>query len=246
MLSKAKIKFLQSLQHKKFRQLYHRFVVDGDKTVRELLASHFQVEAIYAEPWWMNKFKTLTQNVAEVHEISSDELQKISAHEKANGVVAVAHIPSPETIFFDPNDFCLALDNISDPGNLGAIIRIADWFGIKSVLCSEGCVDAFNPKVVSSAKGSLFRTQVHYLNLPTFFAAHQPNVYGALLEGESIYNTSLERKGILLIGNEAHGIAPELHPFITHKISIPSFGSAESLNAAVATGIICSEFSRQT
>jgi TrmH family RNA methyltransferase len=246
MLTKAKIKFLQSLQHKKFRQLYHRFVVDGDKTVRELVNSHFVIETIYAEPWWLNKFKSLVNSNTEVIEVSSAALQSISTLQSANGVVAIAEISMVNAAPSTENKLCIALDNINDPGNLGTIIRIADWFSIDTILCSETCVDSYNPKVVNAAKGSLFRTNIHYLNLESFFANNQPKVFGAMLDGENIFKAELSSTGVILIGSEAHGISNELQPFISHKITIPSFGNAESLNAGVATGIICAEFLKRT
>jgi TrmH family RNA methyltransferase len=242
MLTKAKIRFLQSLQHKKFRQLYHRFIIDGDKTVRELINSDFIIETIYAEPWWLHKFKSLIKDSIEVIEVASEGLQSISTLQTANGVVAVAEIPAPQTVSANEDRLTIALDNINDPGNLGTVIRIAEWFGIDTVLCSETCVDAFNPKVVNAAKGSLFRTKIHYLNLQEYFSKSNPKVFGAMLDGENIFKSELTSSGIILVGSEAHGITTELYPFITHKISIPAFGKAESLNAGVATGIICAEF----
>jgi len=242
MLTKAKIKFLQSLQHKKFRQLYHRFIIDGDKTVRELINSDFIIETIYAEPWWLNKFNSLINVSTEVVEVGSEALQNISTLQSANGVVAVAEIPASGVVAAVEKKLCIALDNINDPGNLGTVIRIAEWFGIDTILCSETCVDAFNPKVVNAAKGSLFRTNIHYLNLQYYFSKNNSKVFGAVLDGENIFKAELSSSGIILIGSEAHGISNELYPFITHSISIPAYGKAESLNAGVATGIICAEF----
>jgi len=242
MLTKAKIKFLQSLQDKKFRQLYHRFIIDGDKTVRELINSDFVVETIYAEPWWLNKFKSLIKDSTEVVEVGSEGLQSISTLQSSNGVVAVAEIPATGAVAAIEKKLCIALDNINDPGNLGTVIRIADWFGIDTVLCSETCVDAFNPKVVNATKGSLFRTKIHYLNLEAYFTEHDFKVFGAVLDGENIFKAELSASGVILIGSEAHGISSELYPFITHRITVPAFGKAESLNAGVATGIICAEF----
>lgn len=245
MLSKAKIKFLQSLQQKKFRQLYHRFLVDGDKTVRELFASTYKVESIYAEPWWLNKYSSLINKETEVNEIDEATLYKVSSLQTPNGVIAVVQIPDNNQLHTSNHGLILALDNINDPGNLGTIIRIAEWFGIGHVLCSMNCVDVYNPKTVNAAKGSLFRTNVHYTDLSQYFNTSQQNVYGAVLDGNNIYQTDFKTPGVILIGSEAHGISKELMPFVTHPITIPAYGAAESLNAGVATGIICAEVRRK-
>ncbi len=246
MISKQQISFVRSLQQKKYRQMYGKFLVEGDKLVRELLTSPFNIQAI---------FKTTAWNVAversklEVIEVTEEELRKISTHENPNQVLAVAEIPvADDSILGNPlkAGLYLACDNLSDPGNAGTIIRTADWFGITDIFFSEGSVDIFNPKVVSAAKGSLFRVKCHYVDLKALFTNNkQLPIYGTFMDGDNLYETKLPEGAIILIGNEANEIGEELVPFITHNISIPNFGKAESLNAAVAAGIVMGEFRRR-
>ena len=245
MISKQQISFVRSLQQKKYRQMYGKFLVEGDKLVRELLTSPFNIQAIFKTSGWN---ADLQRDKIEVIEVSEEELRKISTHENPNQVLAVAEIPAIVEIPGDrqlKNGLYLACDNLSDPGNAGNIIRTADWFGIKDIFFSEDSVDVFNPKVVSAAKGSLFRVKCHYVDLKVLFANNpQMPVYGTFMDGESIYKSTLSKNAVILIGNEANGIGEELTPFISHKISIPNFGNAESLNAAVAAGIVMGEFRR--
>lgn len=225
--------------------MYGKFLVEGDKLVRELLGSNFKVDAIYAVEGWKS---ANTTNKAAITTVSESDLQRISTHEKPNQVVAVAEIPAD--VFNNTpltQGLYIALDQLQDPGNAGAIIRIADWFGINTVFISNGSVDIYNPKVVSAAKGSLFRVQCHYVNLNEIFEANNSMpVYGTFMDGENIYQSVLAQNGIIVIGNEANGISNDLTSYISQKISIPNFGKAESLNAAVATGIVVSEFKRST
>ena len=245
MLSKQQLGFLRSLHQKKFRQMYGKFLVEGDKLVRELLQSEFKVDAVYSMEGWHEMLGSEISSII----VTEDELKKISTHENPNQVIAVANIPdlSVSTVQFPlAAALYIACDNLSDPGNAGAIIRIADWFGIKQVFFSESSVDIYNPKVVSAAKGSLFRVKCWYTNLKKMFEENTHlKVYGTFMSGENIYNATLDANAFILIGNEAHGINDELQPHIQRKISIPSFGKAESLNAAVAAGIVVSEFKKR-
>lgn len=223
--------------------MYGKFLVEGDKSVRELLRSKFKIDAIFALPEWRD---AITESSVLRYEISEAELMQLSTHEHPNLVIAVALMPEALEVASLPSCFCVACDHINDPGNAGAIIRIADWFGAAAVVFSEGSADIYNPKAVSAAKGSLFHLPVITYDLKTFFNenAHLP-IYGATLDGENIYETELPENGILLIGSEAHGIAAELQPYLRKKLLIPSFGHAESLNAAVAAGVIASEWTRR-
>lgn len=224
--------------------MYGKFLVEGDKLVRELLASNFKTDAIYALEGWKSANNT---NKAEITVVSPSDLERISTHETPNQVVAVALIPQAGYAYQElAKGLYIALDQIQDPGNAGAIIRIADWFGINTIFFSEGSVDIYNPKVVSSAKGSLFRCQCHYVDLKQLFETnrHLP-VYGTFMEGDNIYKAQLGNEGFIVIGNEANGIGQEASQYVSNKISIPNFGEAESLNAAVATGIVVSEFKRR-
>ncbi|MCW5907060.1 MAG: RNA methyltransferase [Chitinophagales bacterium] len=225
--------------------MYGKFLVEGDKPVRELLASPFKTDAVFSVSGWQLPVEKHTWQHVKVTE---EELRKISTLENPKEVVAVAEIPvrnltgTAETI----TGLTLCLDNLNDPGNAGTIIRIADWFGIKQVFLSNNSVDVYNPKVVGAAKGSLFRVNCIYTNLQELFTCF-PNapVLGAFMNGDNIYKTGLPQTAFLIIGNEANGISEELLPHITQRIAIPSYGSAESLNAGVATGIIVSEWKRR-
>ena len=246
MLSKQQLSFLRSLHQKKFRQTYGKFLVEGDKLVRELLTSQFKVDAIYKI---RNANYEIRNRGVEVFDVTEDELSRISTHETPNQVIAVAQMPATDiehqtTVI--QNELAIVCDNLSDPGNAGTIIRTADWFGITKVFFSLNSVDIYNPKVVSSAKGSLFRVKCHYLDLQNLFLANRHlKAYGTFMSGENIYTAPLAAHGFIVIGNEANGISTQLLTFITDRISIPQFGKAESLNAAVAAGIIMGEFVRK-
>lgn len=244
MLSKQQVSFVCSLHQKKYRQMYGKFLVEGDKLVQELVQSDFKIDAVYS----LADYKLTTNRKQFQHFIVTEtELKKISTHENPNAVIAVAHIPDQATVSDRlPLHLFIACDNLSDPGNAGTIIRTAEWFGINTIFFSENSVDIYNPKVVSAAKGSLFRIRCIYTDLKNLFNAnkHIP-VYGTFMNGENIYQAILEKHAFILIGNEANGISAELAESIQHKISIPAFGQAESLNAAMAACIIMSEFKRR-
>ena len=245
MLSKQQISFVRSLHQKKFRQMYGKFLVEGDKPVRELLASGFKVHTVFSVEGWSS---AVLQKVTELVSVTETELAKISTLENPKQVVAIAEIPASgfSLADFEFNGLALCVDNLNDPGNAGTIIRIADWFGIEYVFLSENSVDIYNPKVVSAAKGSLFRVKCIYTDLKKLFAFHSKlPVYGTFMDGENIYKATLTDKAFVVIGNEANGISEDMFPFITHRIAIPSFGKAESLNAGVAAGIVVSEFVRK-
>ena len=227
--------------------MYGKFLVEGDKLVRELLDSAIKIDTIFKLKGWEVPFER--QN-AEVIEVSEQDLRKIATHENPNRVVAVAFIPDikPENESLNlKNGLYLACDELSDPGNAGTIIRTAEWFGVQKIFFSENSVEVFNPKVVSAAKGSLFRIPCIYTPLDKLFSLNKHlKVYGTFMDGENIYNTPLDKNAFILIGNEANGINEKLQAFIQKRIAIPSFGKAESLNAAVATAIVLNEFKRTT
>ncbi|MFN8323220.1 MAG: RNA methyltransferase [Chitinophagales bacterium] len=224
--------------------MYGKFLVEGDKLVRELLQSDFKIEAVYSLANYI-----LVGNHKEFDHfvVSETELKKISTHQNPNNVVAVAHIPIAS--FYQnklPEQLFIACDNLSDPGNAGTIIRTAEWFGIHTIFFSKNSVEIYNPKVVSAAKGSLFRTKCIYTDLRNLFAANPDiPVYGTFMNGTNIYESRLPKSAFIIIGNEANGISEELAATTQHKLSIPPFGQAESLNAAVAAAIIMSEFKRR-
>lgn len=236
MITKSQVKHIQLLAEKKYRHEQRLFVVEGEKMVAELLQSELNIDTIYALPEWIDRNKAGIGD-HHVEEVKPFELERISTLKTPNKVVAIAKIPSHHPV--DPT-LALLLDDIQDPGNLGSIIRIADWYDVRHVFCSLSCVDAYNPKVVQSSMGSIFRIHLHYVPLKEFILKHQEvPVYAATLDGKDIGQYSGIQQGMILIGNESHGINPELLAISSYNITIPRKGHAESLNAAVATGIIC-------
>jgi TrmH family RNA methyltransferase len=251
MISKNQVKLIKSLSVKKYRDHEQLFIAEGDKIVRELLHSGIKIHSLYFTEAWAEELKK-NKISFNYFQVSEKDLEKISLLENPNKVLAVAHIPSIK-LELSPlkNSFTLILDNIQDPGNLGTIIRTADWFGIKNIICSPATADAYNPKVVQSAMGSLLRTKIFYEDLEQVLEQINKElklpIYGATLGGESIYKLKLNPESILIVGNESKGISPDLLKFVNHKITIPKQDSlAESLNAAIATSIICSEFYRSS
>lgn len=240
MLSKNELKYIQSLCQKKQRQEERLFLVEGAKLVEELLLTPYEVKHIYALPAWAEKHGRLPNLTV----ITESELERISNLQTPNQVLAVVAQPEQAAEPVLENRLTLVLDNIQDPGNLGTIIRIADWFGIQQIVASPDTVERYNPKVIQSTMGSFARVQVWYRPLLPFLQAVKLPVYGALLTGKSLYEETPLKEGLLLIGNESKGIAPELLQFISHPITIPRIGGAESLNAAVAAGIIVSHLTR--
>ena len=253
MLSKPVIKHLRSLHLKKFREEEGLFLVEGPKMVKEVMSNpDWMVKEVFATPEWKKPATTLPVRITE---ISAKELEQISALQQPNKVVALVEMPATVRKPVDAplTGLFLLLDQIQDPGNLGTIIRIADWFGMSDVFCSPDTVDCFNPKVIQSTMGSLFRVKVHYLPLIDLLVknsqAAQLPVYATQLDGSDIYTQKLERNGFIILGNESRGMNPVLRPFVTSSLFIPSnskgYDGAESLNVAVATGIVCAEFFRQ-
>ncbi|MDD2793284.1 MAG: RNA methyltransferase [Sediminibacterium sp.] len=236
MLSKNEAKYIQSLSHKKQRQESGLFIAEGVKLVDELINSSLLIRKIYATDQWN---RPVSENYDLVR-VSEDELQKISLLQKANQVLAIVEEPQSEPLQVVENKWMIALDGIQDPGNMGTIIRIADWFGIDTIVASEDSVDAFNPKVVQSTMGSITRVKVYYMPVEGFLQSVKVPVYGALLKGQPVYGIQDARPGVLVIGNESKGIHTELLPLIDRPVNIPRIGEAESLNAAVATGILLS------
>ncbi len=249
MLSKNNIKFINALQKKKFRQKYNKFLVEGDKMVLEILTNgQFKIHSIYAvESWLKEHAPLLTRHRDQITQVDERELKTISSLTTPNRVLCVLEIPNPKL-----NDkhiaksLSLVLDNIQDPGNMGSILRTADWFGIEHVFCLQ-CVDVYNPKVVQATMGAFLRVKIIQTDANSIFERwNELPAYGTFLDGENMYDTQLTQKGFIVIGNEGRGIRPEIESFITHKIKIPAYGNAESLNAAVATGIVCAEFKSRT
>ena len=240
MLSKNQIKLVTSLKQKKYRFQHNLFVAEGLKTIREFLKSDFKLHYL---------FTTESFNIDAINEvvISETELKKISSLKSPNTALAIFEIKKPKPI--DDSKLIVALDNIRDPGNLGTIIRLCDWFGICDLVCTEETVDCYNSKVVQATVGSLARVNISYIDLVEFLSKTELIKYGAYMDGVSVYSNKLPNKGVLIFGNEANGISDDIGSLIDEKISIPRFGDlqeTESLNVATATAILLSEFKRST
>jgi TrmH family RNA methyltransferase len=237
MLSKNEVKYIQSLYHKKTRETERVFVVEGPKIVEEVLASNYKVLKVYATDEWLKP----SSFSAELVKVNTEELQRISGLQTANQVLAVVEqkmIGKPEL----KKKLTLVLDGIQDPGNLGTIIRIADWFGLHQIIASNDTVELYNPKVIQSTMGSFIRVGVWYDDLSEVLRTADVPVYGALLNGKNVMEMNKVAEGLIVIGNESKGIREGVKQLITEPITIPRLGGAESLNAAVATGIILSHF----
>ncbi|TDS16276.1 TrmH family RNA methyltransferase [Sphingobacterium paludis] len=247
MLSKAQISLVTSLQHKKFRKQHGLFLVEGIKSVLEFISSNYQIHSIFTTAEAAAKMPNLPQKIKYV-EVSAAEFHKISTLTNPQGVLALVHLPEAEAFDWTivRNEHSLLLDDIQDPGNLGTIIRTAEWFGIRQLICSLGTVDAYNSKVVQATMGSLARIKITYTDLVDFIADAQLPTYGAVLHGESIYKTDFGKAGLIIMGNEGNGISPALLEAVEHAVTIPRVGEAESLNVAIATTIFCSELTRQS
>jgi len=240
MLSKNQIKLISSLKQKKYRLQHGLFVAEGVKTINELLASNFKLNQIFS----IDSFK-IDANLETI--ITEVELKKISFLASPNTALALFNIPEPKQI--DTNQLIVALDNVRDPGNLGTIIRLCDWFGIRDLVCNLETVDCFNPKVIQATMGSVSRVNITYLDLKTFIKNTKSKAFGTFVEGENLYKKELPEKGILILGNEANGISEDIENLVSEKIAIPRFGNiqaTESLNVATATAVLLSEFKRKS
>jgi TrmH family RNA methyltransferase len=258
MISSSKSKLIRSLQKKKFRDQIGAFLVEGEKMFLEVVSADsqnpFQAKEIFASPGWIESHdKVIRQSGAKVTEATPAEIKKVSNLVTPQAVLAVVCIPEDrfriEELLHTP---VLAFESIRDPGNLGTIIRTADWFGIRHIVCTPDSTDLYNPKVVQSTMGAITRVQVHYLEFEALLKRkeiQQKTVFGTFMEGENIYETLLEPDPVILFGNESHGLSASLHPYIRHRISIPTFSPAghgsESLNVASSVAVVCSELRRR-
>jgi len=234
MLSRNEVKYIQSLYHKKNRNTEEVFIAEGTKLLHEILHSDFKIKKIYALKEWL----TENSNIKNVTEISEDDLKKISGLETPNKVLALVCKKESNQIPDLKNQITLVLDGIQDPGNLGTIIRTANWFGVKNIIASTDTANMYNPKVIQASMGAFTGVNIFYTDLKSFFEANKILVCGAVLDGENISTLKKINECLIIIGNEGKGIRDENYSFIQKKISIPKFGNAESLNAAVAAGII--------
>lgn len=246
MLSKQQIRTITSLHHKKFRREHGLFIVEGIKSVMEFLHSDYIVQHVFYTAQAAAKFVKIPQNIKS-DEITEQELIRISTLKAPQGVLAVVSIPTYPALRSDmlSGDFTLVLDDIQDPGNLGTIIRTAEWFGFKRIVCSADTVDTYNPKVVQASMGALARLQVHYTDIAALIAHTPLPVFGAVLDGLSIYDTDFGHEGLIILGNEGNGISAAILPRLTHHVTIPRVGQAESLNVAVSAALFCAELARK-
>ena len=251
MISKSLLKQIRSLEQRKFRKESGLFVAEGGKTVQDLLDLGLDCTNIIATEEWLKNHKLNTKVTITV--ASEEEMKKASFLRTPQGVLALfkQQIHANDTTAPE-HELCLALDNIQDPGNMGTIIRIADWFGIKNIYCSNGTVDIYNPKTVQATMGAIGRVKIHYTNLPQFIASlsGKAPIYGTFLDGENIYSHALSNKGLIIMGNEGNGISSECEKLIKERLLIPNYPAgcktSESLNVSVATAIVCSEFRRRS
>ena len=252
MLSKQVTKIVQSLEKKKFRDKYNLFKAEGEKLVGELLRSDLRTDRILACPEWIERNRHLLSSRISVIEVTPGEMEGLSGFQSAPEVIALAEIPDRTWQEEEVREtLSLVLNGIQDPGNLGTILRVADWFGVKHVFCDRDCAGAFNPKAVQASMGAAFRVKACYTELEELLDAFRGadfSCYGTFLEGNNIYRTELKNKGFIVMGNEGKGICEQLEKRIDVRLTIPGFAAdgygSESLNVGVATGIILSEFKR--
>ena len=239
-ISKNQLKLITSLSQKKYRQKHDLFIAEGVKVLNELLNSTFEIEILFCT----DDFET-TISEKKVVRISETELKKVSTLKSPNKALGIFKIPKEKTL--QNSGLTIALDAINDPGNLGTIIRLCDWFGVTQLVCSKDTVGCYNQKVVQASMGSLTRVSIHYKDLENYITKSNLDTFIADMDGENVYKTKLSKEGILVMGNEANGVSEEIKSLLQYKISIPRFGETqetESLNVATATAILLSEFKR--
>ncbi|QOI97835.1 MAG: RNA methyltransferase [Flammeovirgaceae bacterium] len=245
MLSRARIKFIKSLQLKKYRKQEQCFVVEGAKGVQEVLLSDFKVELLLATLQFLDENRKLTAGfTGELLEVSVDDLQGLGEYKTNHLALAVVRMREMKAPILKQGRFYLVLDDIRDPGNLGTILRIADWYGITDIIASSETAEVYNSKVIAASMGSFTRVTVFYTNLVEYLRKVNMPVLGTFLTGENIHHISKLNGGFIVIGNEANGISKEVETLVTRRITIPRCGKAESLNAAVATAVVCDNLVR--
>lgn len=245
MITKNQIKYINSLQQKKFRVENQSFIVEGAKSVLELLKSDFKIEMLFVTDEFFEENENAFENLPfPAEKVNQADLEKAGSFNSNNAALAVVKTKENEELLVQQNEYALILDDIRDPGNLGTIIRVADWYGIHKIICSHATVDFYNPKVISATMGSFTRSNLYYTDLENFIKNQSVNIYGTLLNGDNIHQTKFAESGYIVIGNEANGISTNIEKLITHKITIPRFGEAESLNAGIATAVVLDNLRR--
>ncbi|TLU94537.1 TrmH family RNA methyltransferase [Dyadobacter sediminis] len=249
MLSKNRIKYINALKIKKYRQMHEAFIVEGAKSVLELLDSDFKIEFVLSTSEFRQKYSSnLSRHNAVTETVTLQELQGLGSFQTNDSCLAVAKTKDNAFLSPDMAEYALILDDVRDPGNLGTIIRVADWYGITKIICSEDTTDMYNPKVISASKGSFTRVTVFYTDLGSYLSANaaEKKVAGAFLGGKSIYDYNFSNSGgFIVMGNESNGISKEIEAFVTDKVTIPRIGEAESLNVGIATAIMLDNMRRQ-
>lgn len=253
MLSKNKQKLITSLAKKKHRDNYHLFIAEGDKLVTDLISNHLSCSLIVCTEQWHNNYNQKLTQCQEVIITDESQIKKVSQLKSPPPVIGIFEQKKNTTTPIPFTDqLVLFLDEVQDPGNLGTIIRLADWFGIHHVVCTKGCADVYNHKTIQSTMGAIARVHIHYTDPIEFFEQAKQTqipVYGTFLEGENIYSKSLTNNGIIVMGNEGKGISPAIEPYVSKKLFIPNYpagaDTSESLNVSIATAIVCAEFRRR-
>jgi TrmH family RNA methyltransferase len=245
MLSKSQIGFIKSLHQKKYRKEHGIFIIEGIKSIVEFIPSDYQIHSVYFMTQYQSLLPKFPANI-KLFEVTNAELEKISTLQAPQGILALVNIPKRAAIDKTTlkNNFSLVLDGVQDPGNLGTIIRTADWFGFKHVICSSNTVEVYNPKTVQATMGSLCRVNVSYQDLAELLKDINMPVFGAMLNGNSLYETQWGAEGLVILGNEGQGVSPEIIELIDRPVTIPRVGQAESLNVAVSAAIFCADISR--
>ena len=251
MVSKNQANYIRSLHQKKYRQQHGAFLVEGAKSVQEVLQSGFEVELVVATEAFYKENANLTDRQRTPVEIASvADLERISTLASNNAALAVVKTKENRPLVAEPGEIALLLDDVRDPGNLGTILRIADWYGVRKILCSDTTADVYNPKVISASKGSFTRVAWWYGDLAGFLresvsaSGEDRPVYGAFLDGADVHSLSFVPGGYLVMGNESNGIGPEVTPFVTQRVTIPRYGDAESLNVGIATAVLLDNWRR--
>lgn len=254
MISKNKQKFILSLNRKKIREQNGVFVAEGHKLVSDLLTSSLKANTLIASDEWLHTNTSITTTAQEIISATEEELKKVSTLKSPPQVIGIFEQKTEHyTLDSIATELCLFLDEVQDPGNLGTIVRLADWFGIRHVFCSVTCADIYNPKTIQSTMGAISRVAIHYVEPDEFLSAYKKlnlPVYGTFLDGDNIYQQKLNHHGLIVMGNEGKGISSQVEQYVNKRLFIPSFPAdiptSESLNVSVATAITCAEFRRQS
>ncbi|MFN3404142.1 MAG: RNA methyltransferase [Cytophagaceae bacterium] len=246
MISNAQIKLVKALQIKKYRNTHQMFPVEGAKNIQEILKSDYKIAEAYLTESFAGKASPQLDNKGIKYEIVTEkDLERMGSFQSNNAGLLLVEMKANE-LLLNENELVLVLDDLRDPGNLGTLIRICDWYGIRKILCSENTAEMYNPKVIAASMGSFSRVKIYYCDLMEYFKKYKKDlpVYGAFLEGDSLYETHFDTAAFIVLGNESHGISSELVKLVSKKITIPSYGKAESLNAAIAGAIIIDNVKR--